>query len=214
MSSFLNSFTLGVPVLPAEKLLSLDFKNGIYFRDGVTDTLVNTGVFVGTGATITGGVGATFTGAGYLGLQYDVTGDSFVIVMDTDMVAAGEVGRTLLDWGSNGNPRAQVFNTSGGQVFTEIGNGSNSTSRGLHNDVASDDPVKVAFGVRAGRLVAACVNGGAVLDVGTSLSPFTLAAGGGMAIGGIGSGTSWTKPLRSMQVWRVYSNAQIQALTA
>ena len=213
MTMLLNPFRFGAPVAPAEKLLSLDFKNGVYFKNGVTDTLTNTGVFVGSGATITGGVGATFTGAGYLGFQYDVTSD-FIIVLDT-VFPSGVTDRTLLDWGSNGNPRANVYTGSfADRMFIGIGNGSDSSSIGVHNYVAAGSPVKVAMGALNGRMKLA-IAAEPVISIGTDLAPFTLDSGGGMAIGGLNaSGTAWTEPLRSMEVWRVYSDAQISALTA
>lgn len=189
----------GAPPAPVADLL-LDFKNGVYRKDGVTDTFTALG---GTNTgTVTPGVGLTTTGSQIAIMPYDANVEC-VFVVDADDVTAAT--RYAMEYGAAPNSISIAMLRLAGpdQYFFQIVVPSfgQSTLAG-----------KAVFGVQGGR-ARVCIAGGAVNDLGAAAVPTPVSPEVG--VGNYrGAPLPWTGVIRSVAIYKgTFSDAQIQALS-
>lgn len=183
--------------------LLLDFQNGVYRKDGVTDTFSNLG---GTNTgTVTGGTGLTCTGAQLASIPYNVTGP-FVIVGDHDYPATAAFGAFLIR-----RPAGDVVVHERDSVSATPQVAGQSSAAGMA-PIPTGTSGKVAAYVNGG-VVRVSRGGAAVTADALGSGSFDFSSGALVEMGNRFGSRPLTVPLRSVAIYKgTFTDAEIQTL--
>lgn len=185
--------------------LLLDFANGVYRKDGVTDTFSNLG---GTNTGTVSGSGLLCDANGeYASVVYDTSGD-FIIVIDATAPPGDAVNRFAFQYFRSSNSHEiDLYRTSGG-VLTLL------LATNLVQQLTLASFTKIAFGVQGGNIKYS-LDGAAVVTTALTITAPNL-TGGIFKVGNAGTNVSpWGTNVRSAKDYKgTFIDAEIRAFAA